>query len=85
MVEWFVVKSIKNALSLYTNFQSLTAKSSWFFADFTWWKESRAWTSSNMLKEGILKENIDGEAILWAYQRLKKRSEERKILMVISV
>ena len=37
-----------------------------------------------MLKEGILKENIDGEAILWAYQRLKKRSEERKILMVIS-
>ena len=37
-----------------------------------------------MLKEGILKENIDGEAILWAYQRLKNRSEERKILMVIS-
>ncbi len=37
-----------------------------------------------MLKEGILKENIDGEAILWAYQRLIKRSEERKILMVIS-
>jgi len=37
-----------------------------------------------MLKEGILKENIDGEAILWAYQRLKRRSEERKILMVIS-
>jgi cobaltochelatase CobT len=37
-----------------------------------------------MLKEGILKENIDGEAILWAYHRLKKRSEERKILMVIS-
>ena len=37
-----------------------------------------------MLKEGILKENIDGEAVLWAYQRLKKRNEERKILMVIS-
>ncbi|MBM5786575.1 MAG: cobaltochelatase CobT-related protein [Candidatus Fonsibacter sp.] len=37
-----------------------------------------------MLKEGILKENIDGEAILWAYQRLRKRPEERKILMVIS-
>ncbi len=37
-----------------------------------------------MLKEGILKENIDGEAIIWAYQRLKKRNEERKILMVIS-
>ena len=37
-----------------------------------------------MLKEGLLKENIDGEAILWAFNRLKKRSEERKILMVIS-
>ena len=37
-----------------------------------------------MLKEGILKENIDGEAIAWAYSRLKKRKEERKILMVIS-
>ena len=37
-----------------------------------------------MLKEGILKENIDGEAILWAYNRLKKRKEERKIIMVIS-
>jgi|TARA_B100000929_G_scaffold288872_1_gene278247 cobaltochelatase CobT len=37
-----------------------------------------------MLKEGVLKENIDGEAIMWAYSRLKKRKEERKILMVIS-
>ncbi len=37
-----------------------------------------------MLKEGLLKENIDGEAITWAYSRLKKRREERKILMVIS-
>jgi len=37
-----------------------------------------------MLKEGILKENIDGEAILWAHNRLKKRKEERKIIMVIS-
>lgn len=37
-----------------------------------------------MLKEGILKENIDGEAILWAYERLLKRPEQRKILMVIS-
>ena len=37
-----------------------------------------------MLKEGLLKENIDGEAILWAFNRLKKRREERKILMVIS-
>ena len=37
-----------------------------------------------MLKEGLLKENIDGEAINWAFTRLKKRKEERKILMVIS-
>ncbi|MBA4274087.1 MAG: cobaltochelatase subunit CobT [Alphaproteobacteria bacterium] len=37
-----------------------------------------------MLKDGILKENIDGEAVLWAYQRLRARKEQRKILMVIS-
>ena len=37
-----------------------------------------------MLKEGLLKENIDGEAISWAYNRIKRRKEERKILMVIS-
>ena len=37
-----------------------------------------------MLKEGLLKENIGGEAISWAFNRLKKRKEERKILMVIS-
>jgi cobaltochelatase CobT len=37
-----------------------------------------------MLTEGLLKENIDGEAISWAFSRLKKRKEERKILMVIS-
>tara|TARA_R110002094_G_scaffold146590_12_gene135935 strand:- start:3495 stop:5396 length:1902 start_codon:yes stop_codon:yes gene_type:complete len=37
-----------------------------------------------MLKEGLLKENIDGEALAWAHNRIAKRSEERKILMVIS-
>ena len=37
-----------------------------------------------MLKEGLLKENIDGEALLWASSRLIKRSESRKILIVIS-
>ena len=37
-----------------------------------------------MLREGILKENIDGEALLWAHQRLIGRPEQRKILMVIS-
>ena len=37
-----------------------------------------------MLKEGLLKENIDGEALKWAYNKMDKRKEERKILMVIS-
>ena len=37
-----------------------------------------------MLKEGMLKENIDGEALMWAYKRLQKRREDRKIMMVIS-
>ena len=37
-----------------------------------------------MLKEGLLKENIDGEALLWAFKRIAKRKEERKILMIIS-
>ena len=37
-----------------------------------------------MLKEGILKENIDGEALMWAHQRLLGRPEQRRILMVIS-
>ncbi|MEX0807896.1 MAG: cobaltochelatase subunit CobT [Dongiaceae bacterium] len=37
-----------------------------------------------MLREGILKENIDGEALLWAHSRLIGRTEQRRILMVIS-
>ncbi|MFC4235680.1 cobaltochelatase subunit CobT [Thalassospira xianhensis] len=37
-----------------------------------------------MLREGLLKENIDGEALLWAHERLLVRSEQRRILMVIS-
>ena len=37
-----------------------------------------------MLREGLLKENIDGEALLWAYRRLMGRPERRRILMVIS-
>lgn len=37
-----------------------------------------------MLKEGILKENIDGEALMWAYRRTMRRPEQRKIMMVIS-
>jgi cobaltochelatase CobT len=37
-----------------------------------------------LLREGILKENIDGEALIWANNRLKNRQEKRKILIVIS-
>ena len=37
-----------------------------------------------MIKEGLLKENIDGEALKWAFNKMLKRKEERKILMVIS-
>ena len=49
----------------------------------THWRQAKK-NLGLMLKEGLLKENIDGEAITWAYNRLKKRKEERKILMVIS-
>jgi cobaltochelatase CobT len=37
-----------------------------------------------MLREGILKENIDGEALMWAHNRLLGRPEERRVMMVIS-
>ena len=37
-----------------------------------------------MLREGLIKENVDGEALIWAHDRLVKRQEQRKILMVIS-
>jgi len=37
-----------------------------------------------MLKEGLLKENIDGESLKWAFNKISNRKEERKILMVIS-
>ena len=47
------------------------------------WRQSKK-NIGLMLKEGLLKENIDGEAILWAFKRILKRKEERKILMVIS-
>ena len=49
----------------------------------THWRQSKN-NIGLMLKEGLLKENIDGEAIFWAYNRIRKRKEERKILMVIS-
>jgi cobaltochelatase CobT len=37
-----------------------------------------------MMREGLLKENIDGEALAWAHSRLLRRQEQRKILLVIS-
>jgi cobaltochelatase CobT len=47
------------------------------------WRRSRK-NLGLMLREGLLKENIDGEALLWAYRRLVSRPEHRRILMVIS-
>lgn len=47
------------------------------------WRHCRA-NLGLMLREGLLKENIDGEALLWALERLRTRPEQRKILMVIS-
>jgi cobaltochelatase CobT len=47
------------------------------------WRRSRR-SLGLMLREGLLKENIDGEAILWAHQRVLIRQEQRRILMVIS-
>jgi cobaltochelatase CobT len=47
------------------------------------WRRSRR-NLGLMMREGLLKENIDGEALLWAHGRLIKRNEERRILMVIS-
>ena len=47
------------------------------------WRQSKK-NLGLMLKEGLLKENIDGEALLWAFKRISTRKEERKILMVIS-
>ncbi len=47
------------------------------------WRQSKN-NMGLMLKEGLLKENIDGEALKWAYNKMNKRREDRKILMVIS-
>ena len=47
------------------------------------WRRARK-SLGLMLREGILKENIDGEALIWAHSRLLARTEQRRILMVIS-
>ncbi|MFZ5616279.1 MAG: cobaltochelatase subunit CobT [Pseudomonadota bacterium] len=47
------------------------------------WRRARS-SLGLMMKEGLLKENIDGEALLWAHQRLLARTEARRIMMVIS-
>jgi cobaltochelatase CobT len=51
-------------------------------ADAPWRRARRS--LGLMLREGILKENIDGEALIWAHDRLRARSQQRRILMVIS-
>jgi len=51
-------------------------------ADSPWRRARRS--LGLMLREGLLKENIDGEAIMWAHHRLLERPEQRRILMVIS-
>ena len=47
------------------------------------WRRSRKYFGA-MLREGLLKENVDGEALAWSHERLTKRPEERKIMIVIS-
>jgi cobaltochelatase CobT len=51
-------------------------------ADAPWRRAKRS--LALMMREGLLKENIDGEALAWAYQRLMARPEQRRILMMIS-
>ncbi|WP_027167511.1 cobaltochelatase subunit CobT [Mesorhizobium sp. WSM3224] len=51
-------------------------------ADHPWRRARR--NLGLMMREGLLKENIDGEALLWAHNRLIGRPEQRKILMMIS-
>src|SRR5690606_31499712 len=51
-------------------------------ADMPWRRARR--NLGLMMREGLLKENIDGEALLWAHRRLIARPEQRKILMMIS-
>ncbi|MFL2886939.1 MAG: cobaltochelatase CobT-related protein [Candidatus Pelagibacter sp.] len=75
--KWNNLKKIKNPGRL-NDLRHIIYKS----AD-THWRQSKK-NLGLMLKEGLLKENIDGEAITWAFNRLNKRKEERKILMVIS-
>ena len=47
------------------------------------WRRARRYFGA-MLREGLLKENIDGEALAWSHERLMRRNEERKIMIVIS-
>ena len=75
--KWNVTKKISNPGRL-NDLRHIIYKS----ADAPWRQSKK--NIGLMLKEGLLKENIDGEAILWAYNRIKKRKEERKIIMVIS-
>ena len=75
--KWNVTKKIPNPGRL-NDLRHIIYKS----ADAPWRQSKK--NIGLMLKEGLLKENIDGEAILWTYSRIQKRKEERKIIMVIS-
>jgi cobaltochelatase CobT len=59
------------------------SREKWLTAGKPPWRRARK-SLGLMLREGLLKENIDGEALLWAHNRLVARPEQRKILMVIS-
>lgn len=47
-------------------------------------EEGAPWAVRNVLREELLKENVDGEALLWAAERLKARPESRKVVVVLS-
>ena len=75
--EWISKGSISNPGRL-NDIRHIIYKS----ADNTWRRSRKHFGA--MLREGLLKENIDGEALSWSHERLIKRNEERKILIVIS-
>ena len=75
--EWIDKGSISNPGRL-NDIRHIIYKS----ADNTWRRSRKHFGA--MLREGLLKENIDGEALSWSHERLIKRNEERKILIVIS-
>ena len=95
ILDWNKARAVKSdvlkAFNVFDNINSQVQRGLYAFVQVyiiykeadTHWRQCKN-NLGLMLKEGLLKENIDGEAISWAFNRLKKRKEERKILMVIS-